>query len=104
MSYNIFPAVVMIPANKLTAANNFFEKHGYGPDNFQKAIIKKTDPDDQAARGYIAAFQADMGLLALLDKIKEMDITNVKIIIGNNARKRVKIILDENDFRLKPAV
>lgn len=102
MSYNTISVVIIIPASKQTAANNYFQKHGYGPNNFQKEIIGISDPDNQPARGYIAAFQADTGLLALLEKIREMDISNVKIIIGINARKRAKVILTENDFRLKP--
>lgn len=102
MSFNNTSIIIIIPASKLNAANDYFEKNGYGPLNFQIGIIRKTDPDSQAARGYVAGFQADSGLLALAEKIKDMDLSNVKVIIGNNARKRAKIILDDNGFRLKP--
>lgn len=102
MSFHTVPLVIIIPAGRLAAANAYMKRHGYGADNFRRAIIRATDPDSQAARGYVATFQADAGLLAAVRIVRNLDQTNIIIIAGRGARKRARQLLTARGYRLKP--
>lgn len=104
MGYHKIHAVLIIPATLLTQATNFLRKHGLGTGHLHRALIRKTDPDNQAPRGYAAIMRLDEGGWAVIKKAVE---GRANCYVFADMRKRQAAasalnFIDSKGFRIKP--
>ena len=102
--YRIF-AVILIPADKVEQARAFLLKHGIGTGILTKAIIRITDPDDQAPRGYAGMVRVDNGGWAA---IKKAVAGQANCYVFGDMRKKqaassALAFIKAKGFRLKPS-
>ena len=54
-----FYCVLLVSADKLTEADNYLYRHGYGRGNLNRALIREADPDNAPAKGWACMVQVD---------------------------------------------
>lgn len=104
MGYYRIYAVILIPADRLAAANAYLDRQGMGGDVFKKALIRIADPDEHEARGYAGLVRVDVAGWATLQRVIEGQ-ANCYLFGGFNKQSAAAdalVFIDSKGFRVKP--